>query len=113
MNILYIGPNQSEWADANCPGSLAAARWSRGLLKSLSKICDVTALTDSKYLNINATSGFDSFFIFLAESEYSLSWQVAREGVYVLWQNVNVVEQLALDLCHAAEVVIYQWIELV
>ena len=49
MNILYIGPNQSEWADANCPGSLAAARWSRGLLKSLSKICDVTALTHTYY----------------------------------------------------------------
>lgn len=49
MNILYIGPNQSEWADAHCPGSLAAARWSRGLLKGLSKVCNVTVLTHTYY----------------------------------------------------------------
>lgn len=49
LNVLYIGPNQSEWADAHCPGSLAAARWARGLLNGLSKFCSVTALTHTYY----------------------------------------------------------------
>lgn len=45
MKILYIGPNDSEWAQMNRPVSLAAAKWSRGFLSALSKIADVTALT--------------------------------------------------------------------
>lgn len=48
-SILYIGPNQSEWADANCPGSIAAAKWSRGLLSALSKLDKVLALTHTYY----------------------------------------------------------------
>lgn len=49
MNILYIGPNESEWAQAHCPGSLAASKWSRGLLSGLSHCCRVTALTHTYY----------------------------------------------------------------
>lgn len=45
MNILYIGPNDSEWAQMNRPVSLAAAKWSRGFLSALSKFAKVTALT--------------------------------------------------------------------
>ena len=45
MNILYIGPNDSEWAQMNRPVSLAAAKWSRGFLTALSKRCRLTALT--------------------------------------------------------------------
>lgn len=45
MNILYIGPNDSEWAQMNRPVSLAAAKWSRGFLTALSKIANVTVLT--------------------------------------------------------------------
>ncbi len=45
MNILYIGPNDSEWAQKNRPVSLAAAKWSRGFLTALSKMANVTALT--------------------------------------------------------------------
>lgn len=49
LNILYIGPNQSEWADAHCPGSVAAAKWSRGFLSGLSKVAKVTALAHTYY----------------------------------------------------------------
>ena len=45
LNILYVGPNDSEWAQMNLPGSLAAAKWARGFLAALSKIANVTALT--------------------------------------------------------------------
>ncbi len=45
LNILYIGPNDSEWAQMNRPVSLAAAKWARGFLTALSKISNVTALT--------------------------------------------------------------------
>lgn len=45
MNILYIGPNESEWAQENCPGSLAAAKWSRGFQTALSKVCKLTTLS--------------------------------------------------------------------
>lgn len=45
MNILYIGPNDSEWAQMHRPVNLAAAKWSRGFLTGLSKVCKVTALT--------------------------------------------------------------------
>ena len=45
MNILYIGPNDSEWAQMNRPVSLAAAKWARGFLTSLSKVANITALT--------------------------------------------------------------------
>ena len=45
MNILYIGPNDSEWAQANLPGSLAGAKWSRGLQTALAKLCNLTTLS--------------------------------------------------------------------
>lgn len=45
LNVLYIGPNDSEWAQMNRPVSLAAAKWSRGFLTALSKIANVTVLT--------------------------------------------------------------------
>lgn len=45
LNILYIGPNDSEWAQMNRPVSLAAAKWARGFLTALSKVTNVTALT--------------------------------------------------------------------
>lgn len=45
MNILYIGPNNSEWAMMNRPVSPAAVKWAHGLLSGLSKVCKVTALT--------------------------------------------------------------------
>lgn len=45
LNVLYIGPNDSEWAQMNRPVSLAAAKWARGFLTALSKIANVTALT--------------------------------------------------------------------
>ena len=45
LNILYIGPNDSEWAQMNRPVSLAAAKWARGFLGALSKVANVTALT--------------------------------------------------------------------
>jgi len=45
MNVLYIGPNASEWAQMHCPVSLAAAKWSRGLQKALSAICNLTTLS--------------------------------------------------------------------
>ena len=45
MNILYIGPNDSEWAQTNRPVSLAAAKWARGFLTALSKHCNLTVLT--------------------------------------------------------------------
>lgn len=45
LNILYIGPNDSEWAQMNRPVSLAAAKWARGFLTALSKVANVTALT--------------------------------------------------------------------
>lgn len=37
MNILYLGPNASEWAQMNRPVSLAGAKWARGFLAALSK----------------------------------------------------------------------------
>lgn len=49
MNILYEGPNESEWAQAHCPGSVAASKWARGLLGGLSKISNVTALTHTYF----------------------------------------------------------------
>lgn len=49
MNILYIGPNESEWAQEHCPGSLAASKWARGFLGGLSKVARVTALTHTYY----------------------------------------------------------------
>ena len=49
MNILYIGPNESEWAQEHCPGSLAASKWARGFLGGLSKVANVTALTHTYY----------------------------------------------------------------
>lgn len=45
MNILYIGPNESEWAQDHCPGSLAAAKWSRGFQTALSKVCKLITLS--------------------------------------------------------------------
>lgn len=45
LNILYIGPNDSEWAQMNRPVSLAAAKWARGFLSALSKVARMTALT--------------------------------------------------------------------
>ena len=45
MNILYIGPNDSEWAQMNRPVSLAGAKWARGFLTALSKYCNLTVLT--------------------------------------------------------------------
>ena len=45
LNILYIGPNDSEWAQMNRPVSLAGAKWARGFLTALSKVANVTALT--------------------------------------------------------------------
>ena len=45
MNILYIGPNESEWAQYNCPGSLAGAKWSRGFQTAIAKICNLTTLS--------------------------------------------------------------------
>lgn len=45
LNILYIGPNDSEWAQMSRPVSLAAAKWARGFLTALSKVANVTALT--------------------------------------------------------------------
>lgn len=45
LNILYIGPNESEWAQQNCPGSLAAAKWSRGFQTALAKVCNLTTLS--------------------------------------------------------------------
>ena len=45
LNILYIGPNDSEWAQMHRPVSLAAAKWARGFLVALSKFSNVTALT--------------------------------------------------------------------
>ena len=44
LNILYIGPNDSEWAQMNRPVSLAGAKWARGFLTALSKFAKVTAL---------------------------------------------------------------------
>lgn len=44
MNVLYIGPNDSEWAQMHRPVSLAAAKWARGFLAALSKFVEVTAL---------------------------------------------------------------------
>ena len=49
LNILYIGPNDSEWAQEHCPCSLAAAKWSRGFLTALSKVTALTALTHTYY----------------------------------------------------------------
>lgn len=45
INVLYIGPNASEWAQYNTPVSLAAAKWSRGFLSALSKRCNLITLT--------------------------------------------------------------------
>lgn len=45
LNVLYIGPNDSEWAQANRPVGLAGAKWARGFLSALSKQCRVTALS--------------------------------------------------------------------
>lgn len=45
MNILYIGPNSSEWAMMNRPVSPAAVKWAHGLLSGLAKVCKITALT--------------------------------------------------------------------
>lgn len=45
LNVLYVGPNESEWAQMNLPGSLAAAKWSRGFLSALSKLCNLTVLS--------------------------------------------------------------------
>lgn len=47
MNILYIGPNDSEWAQTNRPVGLAAAKWTRGFLTALAKACQLTALSHS------------------------------------------------------------------
>ena len=49
MNILYIGPNYSEWGQEHCPCSLAAAKWARGFLTALSKLANVTAITHVYY----------------------------------------------------------------
>lgn len=49
MNILYIGPNYSEWGQEHCPCSLAAAKWARGFLTALSKMANITALTHAYY----------------------------------------------------------------
>lgn len=45
LNILYIGPNESEWAQHHCPGSLAGAKWSRGFQSALSKVCNLVTLS--------------------------------------------------------------------
>lgn len=45
LNILYIGPNASEWAQYNTPVSLAAAKWSRGFQSALSQKCKLINLT--------------------------------------------------------------------
>ena len=45
MNILYIGPNESEWAQHHCPGSLAGAKWSRGFQTALAKVCNLITLS--------------------------------------------------------------------
>ncbi len=47
MNILYVGPNNSEWAQYNRPVSLAAAKWSRGFLSALSRVSHLTVVTHS------------------------------------------------------------------
>lgn len=44
LNVLYIGPNDSEWAQQNRPVSLAAAKWARGFLTGLNRCCRLTAL---------------------------------------------------------------------
>ena len=49
LNILYIGPNDSEWAQEHCPCSLAAAKWSRGFLTAVSRISKLTVLTHTYY----------------------------------------------------------------
>lgn len=50
LNILYIGPNYSEWGQEHCPCSLAAAKWARGFLSALSKVANVTALTHTYFI---------------------------------------------------------------
>lgn len=45
LRVLYIGPNESEWAQEHCPGSLAAAKWSRGFQTALSKVCSLVTLS--------------------------------------------------------------------
>lgn len=45
LNILYIGPNESEWAQDHCPGSLAAAKWSRSFQAALAKVCNLITLS--------------------------------------------------------------------
>ena len=47
MNVLFIGPCSSEWALVNRPVSLAATKWTAGLLKALQKNCHVQVLTHS------------------------------------------------------------------
>ncbi len=47
LNVLYIGPNCSEWAEKNRPVSVAASRWARGFLTALSKCVHLLALTHS------------------------------------------------------------------
>lgn len=49
LNVLYIGPNDSEWAQKHCPCSLAAAKWSRGFLTAISKVVKLTVLTHTYY----------------------------------------------------------------
>ena len=44
LNVLYIGPNDSEWAQMNRPVNLAAAKWARGFLTGLNRCCRLTAL---------------------------------------------------------------------
>lgn len=44
LNVLYIGPNDSEWAQMNRPVSLAAAKWARGFLMGMNRVCHLTAL---------------------------------------------------------------------
>ncbi len=45
MNVLYIGPCDSEWAQMNRPVNMAAAKWGRGFAQALSSRCRLTALT--------------------------------------------------------------------
>lgn len=49
LNVLYIGPNDSVWAQEHCPCSLAAAKWSRGFLSAISKVSKLTVLTHTYY----------------------------------------------------------------
>lgn len=45
MDVLYIGPCDSEWAQMNRPVNMAAAKWGRGFARALSARCRLTVLT--------------------------------------------------------------------